>query len=170
MVNYPLETKSQERAKEAGLRSIIKSQLKLYDPAAPNIKKFLELLSRRITRPLVTSLIACVHCGMCSDACHYALARPDDPTMIPVWKADQIRRIFKRHLDWTGRIVPWWVHARYPASDEELNHLKNIVFGTCSACRRCTLNCPMGVDTAALIRFTRGLRPSSGLCRRGSSM
>ena len=43
---------------------------------------------------------------------HYALARPDDPTMTPVYKADQIRRIFKRHIDWTGRIAPWWVRAR----------------------------------------------------------
>ncbi|MBU4495256.1 MAG: (Fe-S)-binding protein, partial [Acidobacteria bacterium] len=44
---------------------------------------------------------------------------------------------------------------------------KNIVFGTCSACRRCTLNCPMGVDTALLVRFTRGLLTELGIVPEG---
>ena len=112
-------------------------------------------------------MVGCVHCGLCADACHYALARPDDPTMTPVYKADQIRRIFKRHIDWTGRFAPWWVHARRPVDDADLNRLKNIVFGTCSGCRRCTLNCPMGVDTAALVRFARGLLTEIGIVPEG---
>jgi Fe-S oxidoreductase len=124
-------------------------------------------MAARITRPLAVSMVGCVHCGLCADACHYALARPDDPTMTPVYKADQIRRIFKRHIDWTGRIAPWWVHARRPVDDADLNRLKNIVFGMCSGCRRCTLNCPMGVDTAALIRFARGILTEIGIVPEG---
>jgi len=167
VLNFPLETKSQEKAKEEKLRCISEDQIKLYDPKSNNIKKFLELLSQRINRQIVSSMVGCVHCGMCADACHYALARPDDPTMVPAYKADQIRRIFKRHLDWTGRIFPWWVDARCPASDDELNRLKNIVFGTCSQCRRCTLNCPMGVDTADLIRLARGILSELGIVPEG---
>ena len=167
VLGYPLETKSQEKAKSEKLRSVEDGRLKLYDPKADNTKRFLDLLSRRITRSLALSFVACVHCGMCAESCHYVLARPDDPTMTPAYKADQIRRIFKRHMDWTGRIIPWWVHARYPQDDEELNRLKNIVFGTCSACRRCTLNCPMGVDTAALVRFARGLLTELGIVPEG---
>jgi Fe-S oxidoreductase len=87
--------------------------------------------------------------------------------MTPAYKADQIRRIFKRHLDWTGRIAPWWVQARYPQEDADLNQLKNIVFGACCACRRCTLNCPMGVDTAVLVRFARGLLTELGIVPEG---
>ena len=38
-------------------------------------------------------------------------------------------------------------------SDADLDVLKDIAFGTCTNCRRCTLNCPMGVDTAVLNRL-----------------
>jgi len=167
IVDAPLETKSQDKARQEGIASLAGGRLKAYDPGADNVGKFLELLGRRISRPLAVSMTACVHCGMCAESCHYFLARPDDPTMTPVYKADQIRRVFKRHIDWTGRLVPWWVHAESPRTDEDLNRLKNVVFGACSACRRCTLNCPMGVDTALLVRFTRGLLTELGIVPEG---
>jgi len=167
VLNSPLETKSQEKAKQDNLRSVVERKLKLYDPKANNVKRMLELLSRRVSRQVASSIVGCVHCGMCAESCHYALARPEDPTMISVYKAEQVRKIFKRHLDWTGRIIPWWANARYPADDKELNRLKNVVFGTCSGCRRCTLNCPMGVDTAAIIRLGRGLLTELGIVPEG---
>jgi Fe-S oxidoreductase len=167
IADAPLDTRSQERARLDRIPSLAPDRLQTYDASADNVGRFLRLLGERITRPLAVSLTACVHCGLCADSCHYFLARPDDPTMTPVYKADQIRRIFKRHLDWTGRVVPWWVHAGSPQNDEDLNRLKNIVFGTCSACRRCTLNCPMGVDTGLLVRFTRGLLTEVGIVPEG---
>ena len=167
IINAPLETKSQTDARQSGLKSVAEEKLRTYDPSADNVRNFLSLLAAKISRPLVVSLTACVHCGMCAESCHYFLTHPEDPTMTPVYKADQIRRVFKRHMDWTGRVVPWWVHARRPKDEGDLNRLKNIVFGTCSACRRCTLNCPMGVDTALLVRFTRGLLTELGIVPEG---
>ncbi|MGB6338485.1 MAG: (Fe-S)-binding protein, partial [Candidatus Aminicenantaceae bacterium] len=167
VLNLPLETRSQEEAKEKKLLSVTEGQLKVYDANINNVDRFLELLSERVTRQLASSMVGCVHCGMCAESCHYVLARPDDPTMTPAYKADQIRKIFKRHMDWTGRIFPRWVHADTPKNDEDLNRLKNIVFGTCSACRRCTMNCPMGVDTALLIRLARGILTELGIVPEG---
>jgi Fe-S oxidoreductase len=167
IIHAALETKSQEKARRDGIASLTQGRLRTYDPDADNVGAFLRLLGQRITRSLALSMTACVHCGLCAESCHYFLARPDDPTMTPVYKADQIRRIFKRHLDWTGRVIPWWVHAGSPRNDEDLNRLKNIVFGACSACRRCTLNCPMGVDTGLLVRFTRGLLTELGVVPEG---
>lgn len=167
IADLPLVTKSQERAKKERLRCVDKGQLKLFDPKANNVKKLMERLGQKVNRSIASSLLACVHCGLCADSCHYALARPDDPTMTPAYKADQIRQIFRRHFDWTGRLFPWFVNARAPADEEGLNHLKNVVFGTCSVCRRCTLNCPMGVDNAALIRFARGLLNELGIVPEG---
>jgi Fe-S oxidoreductase/CheY-like chemotaxis protein len=124
-------------------------------------------MGKKLTRQMVGSLVGCVHCGMCTDSCHYVLANPDDPTYAPAHKADQIRKIFKRNFDWTGKIVPWWVHAEDIRTDADLEKLKDIVFGKCTNCRRCSLNCPMGVDFATLNRMARGLLVSAGIMPEG---
>ncbi len=129
--------------------------------------KVVERMSKKLNRQLVGSLVGCVHCGMCTESCHYVLANPDDPSYAPAYKADQIRKIFKRNFDWTGRIFPWWVHAEDIRTDEELEKLKDIVFGKCTNCRRCSINCPMGVDFALLNRMARGLLVSVGIMPEG---
>jgi Fe-S oxidoreductase/CheY-like chemotaxis protein len=127
----------------------------------------LRLLPAKLTRQVVGSLVGCVHCGMCHDACHYTHAFPDDPKMTPSYKADQLRKIFKARLDWTGRVFPWWVGAKIPITDQDLEVIKDIAFGTCTNCRRCTFNCPMGVDTATLNRVMRGLLNAVGVVPEG---
>jgi Fe-S oxidoreductase/CheY-like chemotaxis protein len=129
--------------------------------------KVVERMAKKLNRQMVGSLAGCVHCGMCTDSCHYVLANPDDPTYAPAHKADQIRKIFKRNFDWTGRVFPWWVQARDIRSDQDLEKLKDIVFGKCTNCRRCSLNCPMGVDFATLNRMARGLLVSVGVMPEG---
>lgn len=129
--------------------------------------KVLERMGQKLNRQIVGSLVACVHCGNCTDACHYVLANPGDPTYAPAYKADKIRTLFKRHYDWTGRVLPWWVKARSIYTDEELEELKDTVFGKCTNCRRCTLNCPMGVDYATFNRMARGLLVSVGIMPEG---
>jgi Fe-S oxidoreductase/ActR/RegA family two-component response regulator len=127
----------------------------------------IDRLGKKLSRQMVGSLVACVHCGNCTDACHYVLANPGDPTYAPAYKADKIRSIFKRHYDWTGRIFPWWVHAKSLYTDEDLEELKDTVFGKCTNCRRCTINCPMGVDLATFNRMARGLLVSVGVMPEG---
>jgi Fe-S oxidoreductase len=60
-------------------------------------RKVLERLGKKLNRQIAGSLLACVHCGMCTDSCHYVLANPGDPTYAPAYKADKIRKLFKRH-------------------------------------------------------------------------
>jgi Fe-S oxidoreductase len=136
-------------------------------PSSHKAEKLVELLGKKLNRPVVGSLVGCVHCGMCNSVCHYVLTHPDDPTMTPSYKADQLRKIFKRRYDWTGRVLPWWVGAKVPTTDEDLEKLKDIAFGTCTNCRRCTFNCPMGVDTAVLNRVMRGLLTAVGVMPEG---
>jgi len=130
-------------------------------------QKVIERMGKKLNRQIVGSLVACVHCGMCTNACHYVLANPDDPTYAPAYKADQIRKFFKKHYDWTGRVLPWWVKAKSLYTDEELEDLKDTVFGKCTNCRRCSINCPMGVDFATFNRMARGLLVSVGVMPEG---
>ncbi len=132
------------------------------------IKMMEAQLAKKLNRQVVGSLVGCVHCGMCNECCHYVLTHPDDPKMTPSYKADQVRKLFKRNHDWTGSVFPWWVGAdTTPLTDDDLDVLKNISFGTCTNCRRCTINCPMGVDTATLNRIMRGLLSHVGVMPEG---
>ena len=133
-------------------------------------QKVIELLGKKLNRQIVGSLAACVHCGQCTDSCHYVLANPGDPTFAPAWKADRTRKLFKRHFDWTGRVAPWWVKAGSVETDQELEELKDIVFGKCTNCRRCSLNCPMGVDFATFNRMMRGILVSKDQWEIGNQM
>ncbi len=129
--------------------------------------KVLDRMSKKLTRQIAGSLAACVHCGLCTSSCHYVLTNPDDPTYAPAYKADRIRKIFKRHFDWTGRVIPWWVGASSVYTDADLEELKDVAFGKCTNCRRCSINCPMGVDFATANRMMRGLLVSVGVMPEG---
>jgi Fe-S oxidoreductase/ActR/RegA family two-component response regulator len=124
-------------------------------------------MGQKLTRQMAGSLLACVHCGLCTQSCHYVLSNPGDPTYAPAYKGDLVRKLFKRHFDWTGRVFPWWVKAGSVWTDEELEELKDTVFGKCTNCRRCSLNCPMGVDLATFNRMARGLLVSVGVMPEG---
>lgn len=52
-------------------------------------------------------------------------------------------------------------------TDEELEELKDTVFGKCTNCRRCSFNCPMGVDLATFNRMARGLLVHVGVMPTG---
>lgn len=112
-------------------------------------------MSRRMNRQLAVSMHACVHCGVCNDSCQFFLAT-NDPKMTPVYKAELLRKLYKRRYDWMGRLFPFWVDAKEP-NEELLAELYDTAWGSCTMCRRCTFMCPMGVDMALIIRTARGM-------------
>ncbi|NCO39556.1 MAG: hypothetical protein COZ06_29000 [Armatimonadetes bacterium CG_4_10_14_3_um_filter_66_18] len=121
---------------------------------------------KKVNRQAALSFGICAHCGQCTDSCHYYLAT-GDPKMAPAYKADQVRKLYKYHTDWMGKVAPKWVGGKTVVSDEDLEALKEVVFGNCTMCRRCTLNCPMGVDMALLIRTARSLLTEVGVAPQG---
>jgi Fe-S oxidoreductase len=120
----------------------------------------------RTNRQHAFSFAACVHCGTCNDSCHYYVAT-GEPEMTPAAKMDKIRQVYKAQNDWLGKIVPGWVGAKEIQTDEELEELRDVVFGSCTGCRRCTVNCPFGVDTAILVGLARSCLVDEGIAPEG---
>jgi len=120
----------------------------------------------KLNRQAVLSLATCVHCGLCNDSCHYYLATGEACTT-PAAKVDEVRKLFQYHTDWLGKLAPWWVGDKTLETDEDLEHLRDVVFGECNMCRRCTFSCPFGVDTALVMRMARGLLTEQGLAPEG---
>jgi Fe-S oxidoreductase len=133
---------------------------------SPKAQAVVLAFQKKLSRQAVLSLAACVHCGMCNESCHYYLAT-GDPKMTPAYKVDQVRKLFKYHVDWLGRIAPGWVGGKTFTTDEDLESLKDVVFGSCSMCRRCTVACPFGGDTALIMRIARGLLTAQDLAPEG---
>ncbi len=133
-----------------------------------NAQKVVDNFRKKITRQAALSMSICAHCGMCTDSCHYYLAT-GDPKLAPAYKADKVRKLFKKHVDYNplGKIAPGWIGAKDIVSDEDLDELKDVVFGTCTMCRRCTISCPLGVDKALLIRTGRAMITEAGLAPQG---
>jgi Fe-S oxidoreductase len=133
-----------------------------------NAQKIIDNFRKKITRQSALSFSICAHCGMCTDSCHYYLAT-GDPKLAPAYKADKVRKLFKRHVDYNplGKLFPGWIGAKTLTTDADLEELKDVVFGSCTMCRRCTMSCPLGVDKALLIRTGRAMLTEAGLAPQG---
>ena len=67
------------------------------------VDKMGELLGRY--RSLRVYLDACVHCGACSDKCHYFLGT-GDPKNMPVARQDLMRGVYRRYFTFAGKHFP----------------------------------------------------------------
>ena len=128
-------------------------------------RKALDLLDQRLDGKLRTHLNSCVHCGLCSDTCHYYL-RYKDERFIPGNKVDQIARIYRRYHTVLGRLVPKWVGAR-DLDDKTIEEMVDVIFGGCSMCGRCAIHCSVGVDIPFLVRTARSMLVELGLVPKG---
>ncbi len=119
----------------------------------------LSILDSRLNLPLTTYLEACTHCGLCAEACH--LYRTDPVAKhIPCFKADKIRKVYQRYRTPTGRFIPWLLRLA-KLDDETLDDWVEPVF-QCTMCRRCSIECPLGIDNAAMIATARAILTQAG--------
>ena len=98
-------------------------------------------------------LDACVHCGMCAEACHYYVAT-GDPKYTPIWKLEPFKQAYKREA---GPMAPLFrlFGLKKKVTIAQLEEWQHLLYDSCTVCGRCSLICPMGIDIAALIGMAR---------------
>jgi len=96
----------------------------------------------------------CVRCGACADKCHFFLGT-GDPKNMPVLRAELLRSVYRGHFTKAGKILGRMVNAR----EMTLGVLKEwfMYFYQCTECRRCSVFCPYGIDTAEITMMAREL-------------
>ena len=114
------------------------------------IEKMGELATKN--RAFQVYLDTCVKCGACTDKCHYFLGT-GDPKNMPVARQDLLRSVYLRYFTFTGKYFPWLVGAR-DLTKEVLNEWYTY-YHQCSQCRRCSVFCPYGIDTAEISMAAR---------------
>ncbi len=92
-------------------------------------------------------LDVCTRCGICKDAC-FAYASVPKAEYTPVWRAEVVRKIYKRYFKWTGKLFPFLGESK-EIDDETMKQLYDAAY-TCTGCRRCMMYCPFGIDTQAI--------------------
>jgi Fe-S oxidoreductase len=123
-----------------------------------------ELVSE--SRALQVFLDSCVKCGACTDKCHYYLGTAD-PKNMPVARQDLLRSVYRRYYTLPGKLFPKLVGARDMTKDV-LDEWYGY-FHQCSQCRRCSVFCPYGIDTAEVSMAARDIMDSVGLGQKYSN-
>jgi Fe-S oxidoreductase len=90
---------------------------------------------------LKTYVDTCIHCGLCSEACHYYLSHDNDPRYSPVGKVKQtLWEMIRRK----GKVSPDFIKKAAIIAHTE-----------CNLCKRCAQYCPFGIDIAYLMSVVR---------------
>jgi Fe-S oxidoreductase len=102
----------------------------------------------------------CVRCGACADKCHFFIGT-GDPKNMPVLRAELLRSVYRNDFTTAGKILGRIGGAR-PMSLTVLKEWWSYLF-QCSECRRCSVFCPYGIDTAEITIMGRELLNLLGL-------
>jgi len=117
-------------------------------------------------RSLKVYMDACVHCGACADKCHYFIGT-QDPLNMPVARQDLMRSVYRRYFTLPGRFFPKLVGAR-DLTKEVLDQWYTY-YNQCSECRRCSVFCPYGIDTAEVTMAAKEIMDVAGLGQKYSN-
>ncbi len=102
----------------------------------------------------------CVRCGACADKCHFFIGT-GDPKNMPVLRAELLRSIYRNDFTTAGKILGRLGGAR-PMTLDVLKEWWYYLF-QCTECRRCSVFCPYGIDTAEITIMGRELLNLLGL-------
>ena len=100
-----------------------------------------EVIASETGARLKTYVDTCVHCGLCSEACHFYLSHEKNPHYSPVGK---VKQTMWEMLRKKGRVGP-----------EFIKNAAIIAHTECNLCKRCAQYCPFGIDIAYLMLVMR---------------
>ncbi|MCL4417730.1 MAG: (Fe-S)-binding protein [Actinobacteria bacterium] len=118
-----------------------------------NRQALIDVLKSRINRQLLFYLDLCARCAICRDACHqHKVTR--DVTYLPAYRAELIRRIYKKNISSFGKIFPGLFEGKEIDDEKLLEELAKATYA-CTGCRRCMVYCPFSIDTSWVISVAK---------------
>ncbi|MCK4761066.1 MAG: (Fe-S)-binding protein [Candidatus Aminicenantes bacterium] len=154
-----------------------------------DLEKILQVFKEKIDHRYAAYFNSCVHCGLCADSCHYYLTHEDLQSM-PAYKLNLMMSVFKgvaaspahktgkntgekekisfyrRFLSGIKEKYSRWVGAE-KLDKEMVKEWVDSLFGRCSMCGRCSINCSIGLNIPYLIRAARGALTAVGIVPPG---
>lgn len=106
----------------------------------------------------------CVRCGACIKQCHYYLGT-GDPKNSPVGRQELLRKVYRGHFTIGGKLFGSLAGAQ-KLTPEIIKNEWLKYFYQCTECRRCSVFCPYGIDTAEITMAGREVLNSVGLATK----
>jgi Fe-S oxidoreductase len=108
-----------------------------------------EVLDKETAGRFKVYLNTCVHCALCSNACHWYISHDGDPRFSPVGKVKQtLWEILRKKGRVTGAFM---------------KECARIAYTECNVCRKCSMYCPFGIDIAYLLLVIRRICHKLGM-------
>ncbi len=94
------------------------------------------------------------HCGRCAVSCQlYEVTR--DPQDIPCERSEMLLKVYRRYFTRAG-LLKARLYDNFTLTDEYLDQMADAYY-RCTACRRCKLTCPIGIDHGLVTHLGRYL-------------
>lgn len=100
-----------------------------------------EVIDKETGARLKVYVDTCVHCGLCSEACHYYLSQDKNPIFAP---AGKVKQTLWEIVEKKGKVSP-----------EFIRRAAELCYTECNLCRRCAMYCPFGIDVAYMMLTMR---------------
>lgn len=167
-------TKSEERTqfkKRPGtlVDSIPKMDI-IYENKAPKerVHKFLEIFAAILKHTNYRAALdqyvkVSAKCGRCASKCHvYEATR--DPKDIPCRRSELLLSVYRRYFSLEGSLYARWFGGFELTED----HIDEMVYSywNCTACRKCVLECPSGIDHGMITHLARYILSEMNLAPR----
>jgi Fe-S oxidoreductase len=102
-------------------------------------------------------------CARCASVCQVYQAT-GDPRDIPCYRSSLLLDVYRRHFTFHG-----WLQGKIlgngQLTEEHIDEMAE-AFYHCTACRRCTIECPMGIDHGLLTHLGRYILSEIGMAPR----
>ncbi len=144
-------------------KDILEEKIKKVKP--DDLMKALQVFREKLNHEYAAYLNSCVHCGLCADSCHYYIADKDVQSL-PAYKLNLAQGIFKKYFSFAGKHIPGWTGAK-EFNQAMVREWVDSLFGRCTLCGRCSLNCSLGINIHLLIRIARSMLASIGIIPLG---
>jgi len=115
-------------------------------------RELLGLFRSKLDHAMRFYLETCSRCGVCTKACHVYASMPH-VKYIAAYRAEIVRRIYKKHFKTQGRICPSLGEGR-DLTEMALQDLYEAAY-SCTGCRRCMVYCPFGIDTQMIMSIAK---------------
>ncbi len=138
-------------------------------PPSDRVRRFLDALAAILQQSNYQFVLdvysrVCARCGRCAEPCqiYQATGEPED---IPCYRSNMLLEVYQRYFTAEGSLRGKFLGGGL-LTDEKLDELAEAVYH-CTACRRCTIECPMGIDHGLITHLGRYALSEAGIAPKG---